>query len=248
MSGSNSDCKQNLYRVSSGTKPLLVFFPINTLPTTPAKSAANLTFPCPNIQERWCHSRCYHNQWQAARRLEDRGAAGGVLTMSRIFFFQGVLPPPFPLGTVARAWASKTFFVITNCFASIDSWFDFQQYDCGILSARCRWLYPILAFLVLCAVLVLLLVRVLLPRPLLLLCPFVLSTCRFYWNPPTSICLWIFNLQGQPHVRDKDAKVYADPPTPRIEDPVFVIQPIHLQPFGTPKKDLNLQVTILSFM
>ena len=154
--------------------------------------------------------------------------------------FQGVVPL-FPLGTVARAWASKTFFVITNCFASIDSWFDFQQYDAGILFSSLSLVVPYSA-------LFLLFLSFVRPLLLLLLCPFVLSTCRFYRNPPTSICLWIFDLQGQPHVRDKDAKVYADPPTPRIEEPVFVIQPIHLQPFGTPKKDLNLQVTILSFM
>ena len=62
-------------------------------------------------------------------------------------FFQGVLPPPFPCGTVARTREPpKHFLVITNCFASIDSWFDIQQYDAGIVFSSLSLVVPYSCF------------------------------------------------------------------------------------------------------
>lgn len=237
MSGSNWD-KQNLYRVSSGTKPLLVFY------------FQSMRYPL-HLQSQL---QTWHFLAQTSRK--DDVTTDAITTSGRLrdvwkivvqqvgswqcrgCVFQGVLPP-FPLGTVARAWASKTFFVITNCFASIDSWFDFQHFDAGIVFSSFSLVVPYSCFF----------------------CPLRGRRCCCWCSAPSHCPLADFigilphpfaceflDLQRQPHVRGKDAKVYADPPAPRIEEPVFVIQPIHLQPYGTQKKDLNLQVTILSFM
>ena len=243
MSGSNWD-KQNLYRVSSGTKPLLVFlFPINGIMRYPLHLQSQL--------------QTWHFLAQTSRK--DDVTADAITTSGRLrdvwkivvqqvgpkqcrgCVFQGVLLPPFfPLAlSRAHAWASKTIFwsSLTALHQSIPDSI-FSNMMPGILFSSLSLVVPYSCFFC----------------PLCGRCccccsaPSYCPLADFIGILPHPFACEFLDLQRQPHVRDKDAKVYADPPAPRIEEPVFVIQPIHLQPFGTQKKDLNLQVTILSFM